>query len=589
VNTPNQATVEQILQQAIAHHRASRLIEAERLYRAVLGSHPNHADASHNLGVLAVQAGRPLAALAHFDAALAAYPNRGQCWVNYIDALLRVTAQDAARQPDPPARPQPQQIAAVVELFAAGRYATASELARATLFPRDAVAHFSLGNTFVKMRRYDEAIASFSRALALCPDYAEAHNNLGYVYRELGRQPEAEAACRLSLQFDPACAEAHNNLGVILGKLGQAREAEASYRESLRLKPDYVEAANNLGRILHELGQAGEAEAVFRQALRQKPDFAEAHYNYGLFLLQEGRFLEAWPRYEHRWEGSLPKLPRPAPVLPQWMGQAPQNGERLIVFGEQGFGDRLQFSRLLLDAARHFSGGVSCVVEKPLQGLFRRSFPHIDILDTVPNEPRGWQCPMLSLPLALGVTLESLPGTIPYLVACPVRTARWADRIAALEPCTARKIGVVWKPGSGMPTAAERTVTLRQLAPLLDLPGARFFSLQKESDADKAARVKAGNLIDWAEELADFDDTAALVMNLDLVIAVDTSVAHMAGALGKPVWLFNRKCSEWRWLWGREDSPWYPAMRIFTQQTTGDWDEVVGRMVAALGQSGNHA
>jgi tetratricopeptide (TPR) repeat protein len=576
--------VEQTLQQAIAHHQAGRLLEAERLYRVVLDKHPNHADASHNLGVLAVQAGRPLAALPHFDAALAAYPRRRQCWVNYIDALLRVASLNAARQQEPHTAPQPQQIDAVVELFAAGRYARAAQLAHASLFPRDAAAHFSLGNTFVKMRRFDEAIASFSRALALRPDYAEAHNNLGYVLRELGRQPEAEAACRLSLQFEPACAEAHNNLGVILGKLGRAQESEASYREALRLKPDYVEAANNLGRILHELGQAGEAEAVFRQALRQRPDFAEAHYNYSLFLLQEGRFLEAWPQYEHRWEGSLPKLPRPAPVLPQWMGQAPKDGERLMVFGEQGYGDRLQFSRFLLDAARHFSGGVSCVVEKPLQRLLRRSFPHIDILDAAPDEPRGWQCPMLSLPLALGLTLEALPGSVPYLVADPVRTAYWADRIAALEPGPARKIGVVWKPGSGMPTAVERTVRLGQLAPLLDLPGTRFFSLQKEPDADKAARVKAGNLIDWAEELADFDDTAALIMNLDLVIAVDTSVAHLAGGLGKPVWLFNRKCSEWRWLWAREDSPWYPTMRIFTQRTTGDWDEVVGRMAAALGE-----
>jgi len=585
-------TAEQVLQQAIACHQAGRLPDAERLYRAILRSHPNHPNANHNLGVIAVQTGKPAASLAHFNVALAANPNQGQFWLNCIDALMRTGRIEAAEPKnqtsvalDMPltSAPTPQEINSVVKLFSEGRYTEAMNLAHATLFTGNAAAHFNLGNTLLGLERPDEAMACYQQALQIKPDYADAHNNLGYTFRKLGRLPEAEASCRQALRINPNCAEAHNNLGITLGEQGRADAAEMSYRRALQIKPDYIEAYNNLGMTLNELGRADDAEASYQRALQLKPDCAEAHYNRGIFLLLSGKFAEGWQEYEHRWEGSLPRWPRPTPPLPQWTGQPPLFGDELLIFGEQGFGDRLQFSRFLPLAAERFSGGVSCIVEQPLQSLFRRSFPRIKILDAAPVDQRGWQCPLLSLPLAFGATLETIPKQIPYLIPDPARVSYWKSRIDALGlPTSTRKIGVVWKSGGGMKNAARRSLSLQQLGPLLTQPKCIWFSLQKEPDLDKTAWVNSGKLIDWADEFGDFDETAALSMNLDLIISVDTSVVHLAGALGRPTWLFNRHASEWRWMRDREDSPWYPTLRIFTQKTTGDWDEVVTRMCDKL-------
>ncbi|MBU1977595.1 MAG: tetratricopeptide repeat protein, partial [Gammaproteobacteria bacterium] len=455
--------------------------------------------------------------------------------------------------------------------------------------PDNAETYSNLGVTLQALDRLDEAETCYRRALQIKPDNVEAHNNLGTTLQKLGRMDESEASLRRALELKPDYAQAHCNLAVTLHDMGRLEDASVCYRRAIEIKPDLAEAHNNLGNTFLDLGRLAEAETCCRRALEIKPDYPKAHHSLSLILLTMGRLSEGWPEYEYRWETFSPKLLlRPNTDLSQWKGQIPLPGDRLLVFREQGLGDQIQFSRYLPLAANRFANCVSIVVAPPLLTLFRRSFPNVEILETAPADqsPWQWQCSLLSLPLAFDTTLDTIPNHVPYLTPDPARVSYWKSRITALTlPTSAHKIGIVWKPGSGMKNAQFRALSLQQLGPLLELPGHTWFSLQKEPDPDKEPFVISGKLVDWTDEFSDFDDTAALVVNLDLVISVDTSVVHLAGGLGRPVWLFNSHASEWRWMRDREDCSWYPTMRIFTQKTAGDWGEVVSRMAATLQQT----
>ena len=539
-------------------HDMGRLGEAEASYRRALQIKPDNAKAYNNLGDILHDMGRMDGAEASYRQALQTKPDYAEAYNN-----LGITLKELGR---------------LGEAEASYR--------RAVQINADyAKAHSNLGDILLDKGRLDEAEASYRRALQIKPDYAKVHSSLGITLKELGRLDESEASYRRALQIKPDYAEAYNNQGITLNELGRLGESEASYRRALQLKPDYVQAHSNLGATLHDMGRLDEAEAICRRALQLKPDYAKAHNNLGCCLLMMGRLSEGWQEYEYRWEGAQPTPQRPITPLPQWTGQHPSSGDLLLVFEEQGLGDKMQFARYLPLAANRFAGGVSLVIGDPLRTLFRRSFPGVEILDAIPADQSAWQwqCPLLSLPLAFGTTLETIPKHVPYLIPDPVQVAIWQARIAELGlPSPMRKIGVVWKTGSLMKNATMRSLTLQQLAPLLNLPGCTWFSLQKEPDPDKTPWVASGKLIDWAEEFGDFDETAALAINLDIIVSADTSVAHLAGGAGRPTWLFNRHASEWRWMRDREDSPWYPMMRIFTQKKVGEWNEVVKRMREAL-------
>lgn len=451
--------------------------------------------------------------------------------------------------------------------------------------PDYAEAHNSLGIVLRNLNRIDDAVASHRRALEIKPDYADAHVNLGVIQKDLGQLDAAVASYRRAIEIRQDYAEAHSNLGIVLKDMGHPEEAIASYRRAIEIKPDFAFAYSNLGNALEDLRRTEEAIASYRRVLEIEPDYTAAKANLGFSLLMAGLYSEGWQKYEYRWEFVADKL-HPATHLPQWTGQIPGPGDRLLIFCEQGFGDKIQFARYIPLAQGRFGGRVSVIVDSPLLSLFRRSFPGVEILETAPDDQSAWQwhCPLLSLPLAFGTVLENIPGQSPYLVADPSRIAAWKSRIDELNLQTGtRKIGVVWKPGAGMKIAKLKALDFAQLLPLMEpSPGIAWFSLQKEPDPDSSRWSAQGKLIDWTGAFKDFDDTAALIMNLDMIISVDTSVVHLAGALGRPAWLFNRYASEWRWMRGKEYSPWYPSIRIFTQETTGDWDSVVKRMIAAL-------
>ena len=571
--------------------------EAIARYAATLTLDSTHAGAAHNLERLLLKKGarmldteRPAELENWTRLLLTQNPDSGFAW-KVLGASLQVQGKDSLSALQRATALLPEDAAVHSNLGAVlaklNRYEDAVvSCRRATeINPDFSEAHKNLGNALHALEQLDAAETSYRRALEIRPNYVEAHNNLSGVLRDLGKFDAAAASCRRALEIKSDFPEAHGNLGNALLDLGQFDEAVASYHRALEIKPSLAIVRSSLGNALKDLGQLDDAETSYRQALELIPDDAGTHINLGIVLLEMGRFSEGWQEYEYRWEGSMPKPPRPPTQLPQWTGQELYPGDRLLVFVEQGMGDMLQFSRYLSLAVERFSGGVSILVGSPLLALFRRSFPAVEVLDVIPVDQSAWQwqCPLLSLPLAFGTTLETILKQIPYLITAPERVHHWQKRIAALGlSASTYKIGVVWKPGTNMKNAKLRSLTLQHIAPLLNQPNCAWFSLQKEPDPDSAPWVASGKLIDWSEEFGDFDETAALTVNLDLIISVDTSVAHLAGGLGMPIWLFNRHASEWRWMRDREDSPWYPTMRIFTQEKTGTWDEVVSRMSAAL-------
>ena len=485
-----------------------------------------------------------------------------------------------------------------------------------------AEAHYNLGITLKELGHINDAVQCHRRAVEIKPDYAEAHYKLGNALNELGQFNNAAECYRQALEINPEYTYAHINLGNVLHKRGKINEAIDCYLRALEIKPDFAEVHNNLGILLMECNRLTEAEISYRRALELKPDFADAHANLGNLLLQSKRLIEAkssyslalelnpidpdahtnlaitlltlgdmkagWEQNEWRWE-TLQMLPdRRNFAQPQWRGEAAE-GRTLLIHAEQGFGDTLQFCRYVqLVAARRIR--IILEVQKPLIRLLG-NLPGVEqVIGTGETLPIfDIHCPMLSMPLALGTTLATIPCSIPYLQADENQINAWHVRLSAL-PNKGYRVGLVW---AGNPrtnllphlaaTDRRRSVTPELLAPLFNLPGFHFFSLQK----DGTAAPESFPLTDFMHEMNDFADTAALIANLDLVISVDTAVVHLAGAMGKSVWMLDRFDSCWRWLDKRQDSPWYPSLRIFRQPSPGNWQAAVKKVIEELPKLAN--
>lgn len=556
LNSSEQDTA-RLIDEGNALEDQGRIEEAMQRYEAAILLTPNLARAHLNRGNILLATDKAEEALAAYMRALTLNPDYAAACYNLGNTHARLGQHEAAE--------------------AAYREAI-------RLKPDFADAEVALGCMQEDLGRTEEAVASYRRALQIRPDYAEVHWNLGKVLKELGKIDEAMVSHRHALAIYPDYAEAYSGLGIALAELGQFDAAVENFHRALVIKPGHVEALSNLGVAQTEIGQLDAAVESYRRALEIEPDNAEVHGSLGVTLLKKGCLSEGWPEYEYRWKGRSPPLRHPS-ALQQWTGQRLSPEDRLLVFTEQGMGDMLQFARYLPVAAQCFPGGVSIVAGGSLRALLRSSFPMIEVLDTAPADQRTWQwqCPLLSLPLAFGTTLETIPGKAPYLSPEPAQIAYWQARIATLGlPALTRKIGVVWRPGAAMKTARLKAVSLQTIAPLLNQANNAWFSLQKEPDPDIKRCEAARTLVDWSENFVDFNATAALAVNMDLIISVDTSIAHLAGGLGLPTWLFNRHASDWRWMLNREDSPWYPTIRIFTQEKAGDWDGVARRMSAVL-------
>jgi len=449
---------------------------------------------------------------------------------------------------------------------------------RATeLKPDFAEAHNNLGTALMHLGKLDEAVASFRRALELKPDYTEAHNNLGNAFEHQGKLDEAVACFRRALELKPDYAQVHNNLGVALQERGTLDEAVACYRRALELKPDYPEAHNNLGNALKEQGTLDKAVACYRRALELKPDYAEAHTDLAIACLLTGDWRRGWPEYQWRWQTKGFAARRFG--QPLWNGES-LAGKTILLHAEQGLGDTIQFIRYA-PMVKRYGGTVVVECQKPLLALLEGS-PGVDHLigqgDRLPAF--DVHAPLLSLPLVLQTSLATIPASIPYLFPKAAIVERWRKTLVEIDGF---KIGITWQ---GNPTFRGdrcRSIPLRWFAPLAQVPGVRLLSLQKGAGAEQLAEV--GDLFEVTElgsRLHDFADTAAVMKNLDLVITSDTGPAHLAGALGVPVWVALSFVPDWRWLLDRGDSPWYPTARLFRQREPGDWHAVFEEIKKAL-------
>jgi Tfp pilus assembly protein PilF len=422
------------------------------------------------------------------------------------------------------------------------------------------------------------AAECYEEAVALDPSQAPAHNNLGNVYLALGRLDDAAAAFRSAIAADPALAEAHLNLGIVRHRSGDLGEAAGHYRAARELKPALAEASLNLGHLLEEAGDPSGATDSYRAAIAARPELAEAHFNLALRLLQAGDFRRGWEEYE--WRFRLPELEPfwPHANRPRWDG-ADLRGRTILLYAEQGFGDALQFVRYVpLVAARGGKVVLSC--SPKLMALFA-TVAGVDAVHNAETPPPEFDlcCSLLSLPRIFGTTLDSIPAATPYLHPPAGAAGRWRARLAAEGP--ALKVGLFWSTESRNRMTPLRSLELAMLAPLARSPGVRFYSLQRGAAAAQA-RPEGMRLVDLSAELVDFADDAGLLANLDLVITINTATAHLAGALGVPVWTLVHYPPDWRWLHGRSDSPWYPTMRLFQRGPTEPWEAVIERVARAL-------
>jgi len=478
--------------------------------------------------------------------------------------------------------PAPDAAALVREALAAqaeGRLEAAERaLYRAlALAPQAADIQFHLGNLFRAQGRLEAALQCCEAGVRLAPEFAPGRNNLGTALRELGRLDEAAEAYRRALALDQGLVEAHYNLGIVLVKQGRASEAAASFGAAARLRPGFSYAQLNLGYVLEETGEPEGAIAAYRAATQAEPDLVEAHVNLGMQLLLTGRYEEGWPEYE--WRRRYPEYGAAPAGAARWNGE-PLAGRTLLLDGEQGFGDSIQFVRYAREIdARGGRAIVRCAPE--LRRLFATA-PGVSAVIAAGETPPAFDfwCPLPSLPLAFQTAATTIPANVPYLRADASESAPWEARVRAGG---AFAVGVVWASQSGHRTAPDKSLPLGALAPLAAVPGVRLVSLQKGAAAEEARTPPAwGELVDAARELRDFADTAAVIDALDLVISVDTAVAHLAGAMGKPTWTLLKAAPDWRWGLARRDCPWYPTMRLFRQTSAGEWSTPVGEAAEAL-------
>ncbi len=577
-------TIAQAFDMAVQHHQAGRAPQAEQLYRQILQADPQHVGALHLLGLLAHQMGRSDLAIEYIRQALRLQPEFADAHSNLGMALAKqgnLTEAIACYQQA--LRLKPDHANALNNLANALRHqgklteAVASYQQALRFKPEIAEAHTNLGVALAEQGKLKEAVASYEQALRLKPHYAEAHSNLGMVLFDQGKLTEAVASYQQALLYKPDLAEAHCNLGVALVEQGKLTEAVAGYEQALRLKPDYAEAHSNLGVALAEQGKLTEAVASYQQALRLKPDYAAAHMNLAQVWFLWGDFETGWPEYEWRWKhrGFTP----PAFGQPLWDGSSLQ-GQTILLFPEQGLGDTLQFIRFA-PLVQQLGATVIVQCQLPLLRLLATCAGIDRLVHAVTAlPPFDLQASLLSLPRILRSTLATIPASIPYLCADPELRAHWQQQLSGVGGF---RVGIAWQGNPEHKRDRRRSVPLLAFAPLAGVPGVRLVSLQKgpgrEQVADLADRL---GLLDLADRLEDFADTAAVMGNLDLVITVDTAVAHLAGALGIPVWVALPLVPDWRWLLERQDSPWYPSMRLFRQSAWGDWAGVFERLAEAL-------
>jgi Tfp pilus assembly protein PilF len=437
----------------------------------------------------------------------------------------------------------------------------------------------NLGLALHSTGRYDEAISSYRHALDLAPDHPEILYNLGNACLALDKVDDALSNYDRVLALAPGHVGALVNRGNTLLRLNQPVSAMASYDDALAAMPGHAQILTNRGHALRRLDRPVEALADFKAAIAAAPEFPEAHFEAAMTQLSIGDFDSGWKAYEWRWKtGAFARHP-PQPKAPLWLGDTPISGKTILLHAEQGFGDTIQFIRYApLLAAR--GAKVICEIQPELQPLLSQ------LENVLPGDitviPSGaplpafdLHCPLLSLPLAFGTQPETIPAAIPYLAAPAERLAYWQARLPPERP----RAGFVWSGQSSHKNDSNRSIALARLSVLFENPQIRCFSLQTDLRVtDDEAMRELPNLVHLGDGLRDFADTAAIISLLDVIISVDTAVAHLAGALGKPVVILLPHAADFRWMRNRDNTPWYPSAKLLRQPAFGDWDSVIARV-----------
>jgi len=543
--------LEQALVVANTHHREGRLADAETIYRRVLDKHPKQIQALEGLGAIGVATGRHAEALGWMQQVLATDPRNDRVLNNYGMALRGLGRQDDA--------------------IAAFRQALA-------INPHSSMTLMNLGALLVQSGRADEAIGVLNQAVAQAGNNPEPYNALANALSDLGRAAEAEHVYLAALQVSPNNPRLLFNLANLYLRADRVEEAERTYRAAIAADPNYFDPYHNLGHAYTELGQHDKAAACFRKGVQLRPRDYNPHMSLGMSLMALGEYREGWVEYQWRLQDHNQLPPRDF-AKPRWNGEA-LNGRTLLLCSEQGAGDTLMFMRYMPMLKQR---GAKVIIEclAPLKRLFENQ------PDAVPVYVKGEKLPAfdfyiapIDLPLIFGTTLDTIPAEVPYLLPPTVEQLP----SIRLAKTTNKRVGLVWNGNPQQRHNAYRSIPLELLGPLLDVPGCDFYSLQygaTQADLERAGVADRLQLL-GDDRIVDFWGLAGLMSQMDLIVSVCTGPCHLAGALGLRTWTLLRFSAEWRWLSGRDDSPWYPTMRLFRQSRRGDWVELVDRVAQAL-------
>lgn len=589
-------TSERLLASALTHHRAGRLPEAEALYLRVLAKKPRQPDALHLLGVLLHQSGRVEEGIAAIRRAIAIRPaaiyfsNLGNAlqdlgrFVEAVDGYYQAIA-------DRPYFAEAHNNLGNA-LRALGEHEAAEQALRRAveIEPDYAAAHLNLGDLLAERGNHREAVLSYEIAVRLEPQCAAAWCHLGIAQRACGESEEATASYRRALELSPDLAAAHVNLGNALRDVGRLEEAISAYQQGLTLAPDSAESHCNLGEAFREAGRPYDAVACQRRAVDLQPDAPDAHYELARALLTIGDFENGWREYEWR------DHKRSQPATPRWDG-SPLQGRSLLISCREPLGTQLLFASILPEVAA-LRSPIVLECEPRLASLFRRSFPELLVRERGPrvDEAAVDSQPASDLHIPLGGlaaffrrNLAEFPRHRGYLVADQARRTAWRQRLARLSDFAGKKlvVGISWQAGATPEELRKRTIPLENWWPILETLGVTFVNLERgDSTCDmsigQSSNAVVLHTLSDLDPIHDVDGFATLISELDLVISADNSAAQLAGALGVPVWTLLPVGADWRWLTAREDSPWFPSMRLFRQAHRGDWSPVVIAAADAL-------
>jgi len=576
-----------LFDQAVKHHQSGRFAKAVALYDAVIALEPQRTSAHFNRGTALNSLHRANDALLSFDRVTELEPDDGEA--HYLKAVLlaRLNRLDEALETyDRAIALKPDFADAWFEQGDVFRRLNRIEDAissydRAIALRSDfAEAYNNKGNLLRALKRLDEARECFDRLIVLKPDMAEAHNNRGTVLRDLERFVEALKSYDRAIELRSDYAEAYSNKGNVLSILGQPQSALRCYDRAIELNPEHEEAYCSKGNVLCSLRRMEEACSCYDIAIALNPDFGDAYWNKGLCRLLTGAFEEGWPLYEWR-KKKLARVGVSNYSQPCWSGRESLENKTLLIYGEQGLGDTIQFCRYAL-LARQKGAHVVLAVQDVLVRLLNSLSPDITIERmTSKRAAFDYQVALMSLPLTFGTTLSTCPAKVPYLRAEPEKVEAWKARLGN----DGFKVGICWQ--GNKKGDVGRAFPLRHFEEIAKLHNVRLISLQKYEGTEQLCDLPSGMKVETlGEEFDDgpdaFVDTAAVIECLDLVITLDTATAHLAGALGRPAWVALKYTPEWRWLLDRSDSPWYPTLKLFRQREPGEWRSVFAAIGAQL-------